>query len=154
MTYTHLLSEEHILLDLEATDADSVLATLADALVRVDPSLAERRDELLEALREREAMGSTASHRVAIPHVKLPGVEKVSVVVAVHRQGLDFRALDGELVHVFFSVVRPAENADEHLAVLRWIADVAQHQDFVPFACQATSPRQVIELLSELSPAP
>lgn len=154
MTYTHLLQEENVLLDLEATDADSALEALTDALVRADESLAERRDELLAALREREAMGSTASHRVAIPHVKLAGVEKVSVVVAVHKAGLDFRALDGEPVHVFFSVVRPEERAEEHLAVLRWIADIAQHQDFVPFACQAKTPRQIIELLSELSPAP
>lgn len=153
MTYTALLSRESVVLDLQARDREEVLEALAEALARSDPDLAERREELLAALRERERKGSTASQAVAIPHVKLPRLRRVSLVVAVHQRGVDFRALDGEPVHVFFSLVRPEETADQHLAVLRWIAEIAQHEDFVPFARQARSPEQIIELLSEFSPA-
>ncbi|HEX9793992.1 MAG TPA: PTS sugar transporter subunit IIA [Planctomycetota bacterium] len=153
MSYTDLLKKKAILLDVDAGDGDRILEVLADGLCNLDPELVPRRGELLDALRERETLGSTAAHMVAIPHVKLPGVKKVSIVVAVHQAGVDFRALDGELVHVFFSVVRPEESADEHLAILRWIADIAQHQDFVPFARQATEPSHIIDLLAEFSPA-
>lgn len=147
------ISLASILLDLGGRDADSVFAALVDGLITQRPSLAPRREELLAAMRAREAQGSTASQGVAIPHVKLPRVDGVAVVLGVHREGVDFRALDGARVHVFFAVVRPAETADEHLGLLRWIAGIAQHQDFVSFARQARSQQEVLELLSELAAA-
>lgn len=147
------LSRECIVLDLQAGSRDEVLSALAAALARMDPELGQRREELLRALREREQRGSTASQKVAIPHVKLSGLKRVSLVVAVCQRGVDFQALDGEPVHVFFSVVRPAEGAEQHLSLLRWIASVALHKDFVPFARQARTPEQIIDLLYELAPA-
>lgn len=153
MTFTDLFRAEAILLDLNEPDADSVLARLAQSLASLEPELAGREDELLNALQERESRGSTGSQGVGIPHVKLPGLTKVTAVLGVHREGVDFRALDGEDVQVFFSVVRPEDSADDHLDLLRWIAGIAQHEDFVSFACQASSTEQVQELLGELSAA-
>lgn len=153
MTFTDLFRAEAILLDLNEPDADSVLARLAQSLASLEPELAGREDELLNALQERESRGSTGSQGVGIPHVKLPGLTKVTAVLGVHREGVDFRALDGEDVQVFFSVVRPEDSADDHLDLLRWIAGIAQHEDFVSFACQASSTEQIQELLGELSAA-
>lgn len=153
MTFTDLFRAEAILLDLNEPDADSVLARLAQSLASLEPELAGREDELLQALQERESRGSTGSQGVGIPHVKLPGLTKVTAVLGVHRDGVDFRALDGEDVQVFFSVVRPEDSAEDHLDLLRWIAGIAQHEDFVSFACQASSTDQVQELLGELSAA-
>lgn len=153
MDYAHLLEESSVLLDLQGADPDAVFGALADALSAQQDELAHRRDEILAALRAREAQGSTASEGVAIPHVKLPGLGGVAAVIGVHRAGADFRALDGGKVYVFFSVVRPVENADEHLGVLRWFAGIAQHPDFVSFARQAHSAREVLDLLQELASA-
>lgn len=153
MTFTDLFRAEAILLDLNEPDADSVLARLAQSLASLEPELAGRGDELLAALQERESRGSTGSQGVGIPHIKLPGLTKVTAILGVHREGVDFRALDGEDVQVFFSVVRPEDSADDHLDLLRWIAGIAQHEDFVSFACQASSTDQIQELLGELSAA-
>jgi len=152
MVYTKLLSSKSVLLHLEAGSADDVLESLVDLLIQADPDLASRRSELVGALEEREKQGSTASGRIAIPHVKLPGWEKISMAVAIHPQGVEFHALDGEPVHVFFVVARPEEGAEEHLGLLRWIAGIAHHPDFVSFALQAETPAQIVDLLSELSP--
>ncbi len=153
MVYTKLLSPKSVQLQLEAGSTDDVLESLVDLLIQADPDLAARREELIEALEERERQGSTASGRIALPHIKLPGWEKVSMAVAVHPQGVQFHALDGEPVHVFFVVVRPEGGADEHLGLLRWIAGIAHHPDFVSFALQAETPGQVLDLLTELSTA-
>ena len=45
----------------------------------------------------------------------------------------------------------PEEATDQHLEFLRWIAGIAQHEDFVSFCCQASSTEQVRDLLGELS---
>ena len=153
MTFTEIFPTEAILLDLDEPNTDSLLARLSEALASQDSELAGREAEILSALQAREARGSTGSQGVGIPHVQLPGVNKVTAVLGVHRGGVDFRALDGEDVHVFFSVVRPVEAAEEHLEFLRWIAGIAQHEDFVSFCCQASSTEQVRDLLGELSAA-
>ena len=153
MTFTELFGDDAILLDMNEPDADAVLARLASSLASLNSDLAGREQEILDALLERETRGSTGSQGVGIPHVKLPGISKVTAVLGVHRGGVDFRALDGEQVHVFFSVVRPEESAEDHLDLPRWIAGIAQHEDFVSFACQASSSEQIQELLGELSAA-
>ncbi len=153
MSYSELFGPDTVLLDLDDSDASDVLLTLANAIVNLDPALAGKEDELHQALLERESRGSTGSQGVGIPHVKMPNTDKVTAVIGVHREGVDFNALDGEAVKVFFSVVRPEEGAEEHLDLLRWIAGIAQHEDFVSFSCQASDPGQVIDLLTELSAA-
>lgn len=153
MSYSDLFGPDTVLLDLDEGDASDVLLTLANAIVNLDPALDGKVDELHQALLEREARGSTGSQGVGIPHVKMAATNKVTAIVGVHREGVDFNALDGEPVKVFFSVVRPEEGAEEHLDLLRWIAGIAQHEDFVSFACQAQEPTQVVDLLTELSAA-
>jgi mannitol/fructose-specific phosphotransferase system IIA component (Ntr-type) len=153
MSYPDLFREEHVLLNTPAGDAGSVLSALADVVVKGNAELEGREAEILAALETREAQGSTGSQGVAIPHVKVAGLTSVSIALLVNRDGVDFRALDGEAVNVFFGVLRPEEKAEEHLGLLRWIASVAQHEDFVSFACQADSPAQVLELLHELTTA-
>lgn len=147
------LSEQSILLDLAASDAAGVFAELAAGLIAQAPELAPRRAEIVSAMQAREALGTTASQGVAIPHVKLPGLTRIVAVIGVHRGGVDFRALDHEPVHVFFTAVRPSETADQHLGLLRWFAGIAQHEDFVSFTRQARSAREVLDLLRELAPA-
>lgn len=153
MNFAQHLTPRSVLLGLQAGDATGLLQELVDGLVANNPELAPRRAELLAALTEREAQGSTASQGVAIPHVKLAGLTQVTMVLGVHRRGVNFRALDNEPVHVFFSIVRPVETADQHLGLLRWCARIAQHEDFVSFTCQTQSVEEVLSLLNELAPA-
>ena len=153
MTYLDLFSEQSVLLDIQASDADGVLAALIDGLVGVNPDLDPHRDALKAALVLRESQGSTGSAGVGIPHVKSPHTDQVSIVIGIHKDGVDFNALDGEDVHVFFAVIHPEQDADGHIGLLRWVAEIAQHEDFASFARQAKSGAQVIELLGELAPA-
>jgi len=138
---------------MDATTSDQALEAMANALATNNSELNGREREVFEALQAREAQGSTGQHGVAIPHVKLESLESVQMVVAVSPAGIDFQALDGELVHVMFGVVRPAEAAEDHLDILRWLAGVAGHQDFVSFACQAKNQQEFVDLLSELTAA-
>lgn len=153
MNYVDLFSEQSILLDLQVSDSDSALSAMVDQMASMNPALAERKDELLTALLAREAQGSTGDAGVGMPHVKMAGITDLSVVIGIHKEGLDFGALDGSMVQVFFCLVRPEEGAEEHLGLLRWLAGIAKHEDFVSFSVQAKEAQQVIDLLSELAAA-
>ena len=151
MSYSELFGPDTVLLDLDQSEASDVLSTLAAAIVKLDPALEGQEDALQAALLERESRGSTGADGVGLPHVKLAGVSRVSAIIGIHQAGVDFSALDGQAVQVFFSVIRPEEGADEHMGLLRWLASIAQHEDFVSFACQATGAQEVLDLLSELA---
>jgi PTS system nitrogen regulatory IIA component len=119
-----LTRPELIFLDLEAADRKAVLHDLAGRVAaqkRVrDPA------ELYDKLWEREQLGSTGvGAGVAIPHCKLKGLAKGVVAIGVAPEGVDFAAVDGRPVQLFFLVISPSESPAEHLQVLaaisRWV---------------------------------
>lgn len=140
---------------LQATDRTGVFEELVDNLIHGDALDAELRDAALKALDEREALASTGvGMNVAIPHVKLPGLEAAAVGLAVHKEGVDWSATDGDPVHLFFTVLRPEaagdqHDPDRHLEMMRWIARLARDGDFRRFAVNATTKKELVDLLKE-----
>lgn len=95
---------------------------------------------------------------VAIPHVKIDGIEEAICCLAVHSAGVDWAAVDGEPVQVLFTILRPSEvtekhDPEDHLAMMRWVAGLARNPDFRSFACQAKTRTDLVNLLKEMSPS-
>src|SRR5207247_6599604 len=78
------------------------------------------REFLATALAAREAMGSTGiGHGIAIPHVRNPillQVQQPLVSLCLLARPVDFDAIDGEPVHVLFTVISPTVSV--HLRML------------------------------------
>ena len=109
-----------------------------------------RRTQVLEALLEREKRGSTGLGRgIAIPHAKIAGLRAHAGLVARSGAGLDFRAVDGERVHVLVMLISPDTRQEEHLATLRWVSLMARDPDFVSFIRQARTAEDIFEVLRE-----
>jgi mannitol/fructose-specific phosphotransferase system IIA component (Ntr-type) len=119
-----LTSPALIFPELAATTAEDVLRELAARLA--DQQLVRDAEDLFQRLWDRERLGSTAiGHGVAIPHCKLDSLPRVVVAIGVSRQGVEFGAADGGLVHVFFLVASPSRSPAEHLqslaAISKWV---------------------------------
>jgi mannitol/fructose-specific phosphotransferase system IIA component (Ntr-type) len=85
-------------------------------------------DDLYAKLLEREGQGSTAIGRgVAIPHCKLPHLERPLVAVGLVPSGVDVETPDREPVRLVFMVVSPESSPAEHLqslaAIAKWLKD-------------------------------
>ena len=124
MRLASLTRPELVFVGLPGTDGPEVLRALAER-VAASGAVAGA-EELVRKLQERESLGSTGiGAGVAIPHCKLKGLRRGVVAVGVTDQGIDFQAVDGRPVNVFFLVVSPSESPAEHLQVLaaisRWI---------------------------------
>lgn len=110
--------------DLPGETADGVLHALA---VRVAArGLVEDAGKLETRLLEREQLGSTGiGAGVAVPHCKVKGLDRAVVAVGLKRRAVDFSAVDGEPVRLFFLVVSPDDQPAAHLQVLaaisRWV---------------------------------
>ena len=122
----------------------------------LDESLAAKG---FKALQERELLASTGvGAGVAIPHVKLKGIEGAVCSLSVHEEGLEWAAVDGAPVQILFTILRPADpgpahDPEQHLDMMRWIAKLARESDFRAFARQAKKKSELVNLLKEMSPA-
>jgi PTS system nitrogen regulatory IIA component len=124
MRLASLTRPELVFVGLPGTDRREVLRALA-AEVAASGAVGDA-EELYRKLAEREALGSTGiGAGVAIPHCKLKGLRRGVVAVGLAGQGIDFQAVDGRPVSLFFLVVSPSESPAEHLQVLaaisRWV---------------------------------
>ena len=79
--------------------------------------------KIFEILLQRERLGSTGiGHGVAIPHGKLPKIERIYGLFARLEKPIDFEALDGEPVDLVFLLLAPENAGADHLKALALIA--------------------------------
>jgi PTS system fructose-specific IIC component/PTS system nitrogen regulatory IIA component len=128
-----LLSEvflpEFIKVGLESEDKEEVFEELVDYFCRSSRNSA--REEILEALQEREAKMSTGIHRgIAIPHGKTKAVDRVCGVLGISRKGIDYDALDGKPVYLLFTLFAPPIDSESHLRLLKHLAELLDNPQF------------------------
>ena len=157
MTHWKLFKARSCSVRLQATEKEAVLREILDGLAAggvLDPELLERAHR---GLIEREALATTGvGQNVAIPHIQVEGLERVAASLCVHPHGVDWAAVDGEPVHVFFTVLRPAgpvpgHDPEAHLEMMRWIARLGRDRDFRSFALQARTRKDLVDLLKEMA---
>jgi PTS system fructose-specific IIC component/PTS system nitrogen regulatory IIA component len=120
---------ELIKVDLEALDKDEAFEEMVDHFCQAERS--NVREEILDALREREAKMSTGIHKgIGIPHGKTNAVENVCGVLGISRRGIDYDALDGEPVYLIFMVLIPQKDTEKHLRILKRMAELLENPQF------------------------
>jgi PTS system nitrogen regulatory IIA component len=118
-----ILQPDDIIPALVAETKDGVLAELAGRVEERHPGL--MRQELLQILQERERLGSTGiGDGIAIPHGKLREARDLVMLFGRSRTGVDFNALDGRPVYLFFLLVAPDDAIGIHLKMLARISRI------------------------------
>lgn len=142
---------------LKGSTKESVFEEILENLVKGKELDVALRKSALEALLERERLASTGvGQRVAIPHVKLRGIEEAVFSLCVHKEGVDWNALDRAPVSVFFTVLRPEKaserhDPERHLVMMRWISRICREGDFRRFVVSVEKKSELVELLREMS---
>jgi PTS system fructose-specific IIC component/PTS system nitrogen regulatory IIA component len=118
-----------IKVNLEAEDKDEAFEELTDHFCPASKSNA--REDILDALREREAKMSTGIQKgIAIPHGNTNAINSVSGVLGISRKGIDYDALDGEPVYILFMLVAPEKDTEKHLRILKRLAELLENSNF------------------------
>jgi len=157
MTYWKLFKAKSCSIRLRSNTKDEVLAEILEGMVSGGSLERELYDVAYQGLLERERLATTGvGQNVAIPHIKVEGLERVSASLCVHPEGVDWAAVDGELVQVLFTILRPSEpgprhDPEAHLEMMRWIARLGRERDFRSFALQARTRKDLVDLLKEMS---
>lgn len=116
--FAELLTVENVSASLTQGTKDAVLLELGELVARSIPGSSGQ--SVRKVLSDREALASTGvGSGVAIPHGRLPGLDRVHVGIGVHKRGVGFDAIDGRAVHIFVVVVSPDHEPGQHLRLLR-----------------------------------
>jgi len=134
----------------EATDKKGIIEEMVKALADSGAIPAEDLDSIVKAILKREELGSTGIGRgIAVPHTKHPSVDKLVGAVAVSPEGVEFDALDGDKVRVFFFLVSPPDRPSEHLRALENVSRRLRNDKFLRFLTQSTTSEDILTLLEE-----
>jgi nitrogen PTS system EIIA component len=120
MKISDLLSPTDVMLDVRAT---SKRALLQEFGAKAATNLGLPVDQVAPLLLKREDLGSTGIGKgVAIPHVRLPGVQRPYGLLARLRQPIEFDAIDGQAVDIVFVLLLPDNAESGQLGALALVA--------------------------------
>lgn len=146
VTIKDLLQDDLIIEELQATDKMGVIREFSGLLKSRHRIVSE--DELVRALVDRESLGSTGiGGGVAIPHGKLNGITEMIVAFGKSSNGVDYQAVDGEPVYLFFLLVTPYEKPGDHLKALARISRILKNAMLRDSLRQATERQELQRLI-------
>jgi nitrogen PTS system EIIA component len=121
MKIMEMFRPEFAIEELKATTKRDVLAELIAVIAHANESFDP--DATLRVFLEREQLGSTGiGDGIAIPHGKLAGIDGMVLAFGRSHNGVEFAALDGKPVHLFFLLAAPEHSAGQHLKALAKIS--------------------------------
>ncbi|MBF0244016.1 MAG: PTS sugar transporter subunit IIA [Planctomycetes bacterium] len=151
MSFADMLAGNSILYDLNAASRDDVLGEVLTKIQENGNLVEGTFDEILKKLVEREELGSTGvGNGIAVPHAKHKTVQKPVLCIARSQSGVNFGALDGEPVRLFFMLLSPDKNTTDHLKALTFISTALRDEFFCKFLKNATSKEEMIDTIQEM----
>jgi PTS system nitrogen regulatory IIA component len=128
MKLSEILNPDSICTALRSTDKMTVLAELGDILATHENQL--KGEMITQVLTERERLATTGvGEGVAIPHAKIDQLESIQIAVGLSKSGVEFDAVDGEPVNVFFALLAPMSSSGDHLRALAQISRLLKNPD-------------------------
>ncbi|MEM6676027.1 MAG: amino acid permease, partial [Planctomycetota bacterium] len=129
---------EAIVIDVEEVDDFDALIELAS--VELSERLERPEAVFLDGFKEGTATGATpVAKGVALPHMRLDGLDRPQMVLARTRREIRVHAGDVfgspmtfDKVHAVFFLVSPVDDASQHLRMLAQLAGRIDRDDFLP----------------------
>jgi mannitol/fructose-specific phosphotransferase system IIA component (Ntr-type) len=125
---SELLDADCVRVPLNGRTKDEVLRELVE--LAAPDHAPEEIEAILDAVRAREREMTTGfGDGVAIPHGRTPLVDRLLVAAGVASTPVDYDALDGKPVELFFLLVGPEVAAGAHVKVLSRLARLLRRDE-------------------------
>jgi mannitol/fructose-specific phosphotransferase system IIA component (Ntr-type) len=147
MNVLDILEENCVALDLEIADKGELVSKLVGLLESA--GVVTDREEVVQRVLEREKLMSTGiGGGVAIPHAQCRGASRLAIALARTKAGVEFDALDGKPVRLFFMIIGPEEKGG-YVRILARISRLLYTGDLQKSLYRAETPGQAIETLKK-----
>jgi mannitol/fructose-specific phosphotransferase system IIA component (Ntr-type) len=150
MKLSDILSKDSVVMSLRGRERDEVIGELVDASIAGGAAPVSLRDALYKAVLAREKLNTTGFGKgVAVPHVKLPEVGKLSVALGLSSRGIDFSSVDHQPAYIVMLLVSPKHAPEEHLKAMEVIFKYLGKESFRRSLRECQSVEQVMEMITE-----
>ncbi|KMQ51807.1 phosphotransferase system mannitol/fructose-specifc IIA component [Chitinispirillum alkaliphilum] len=149
MKLQDLLPKNAILTDIKKTDKNEVLRDMTHFMASLynlnhDPEI------LTQKILEREAEISTGiGYGIAIPHVRLAGIDRCYMAAARSKTGIDFNAIDDQPVHMLFMLFSPVNTSTEHTQILSSLSRIMTWEEIREKLLQVDEAQEFLDVLTE-----
>lgn len=148
MRIKDILSTESMIMDLKATNKKAAIKEMAD--LEVNTGIVNDEDEFIKSIWARENESTTGiGGGIAMPHARNKYINKARVLFAKSKKGIDYNALDGQPVNLFFMITAPDGADNTHLQALAKLSGLLINPDLVAKLKQAQTPKEVIDLFEK-----
>jgi len=146
MALTELPAPAAINLHVGGQTRDQVLAELVR--IGCEGAHLSHPEALLEALLERERLGSTGiGHGVAVPHCRIAELAVPVIVVGRTECAVDVDAIDGQPARLFFLLIAPEGAAAVQVQLLARIARLMRDDQVRRRLLDAERPEQALDVI-------
>ncbi|MEO0475436.1 MAG: cation:proton antiporter [Planctomycetota bacterium] len=121
------LTDRHIMLDPEASDIESLLHAMSERAVELTEI--EEAAIFKEVWARESVMHTALPNGMAVPHARLDGLSKPTVIIARSTNGVDFDAPDGQLAKLIFLLLTPTDQPATQLELLALVAKTFESAD-------------------------
>jgi len=148
MRIVDLLSEDLIVAEMKAKNKVAAIEEVVTHIAHVHPEVDHQL--AVDVLLERERLGSTGvGQGFAIPHGKLPKLNHVVACFSRSVHGISFDSLDGNPVHLFFTLLAPQGAAGLHLKALARASRLFKSETFRTHLITAENCNDLWSLIQE-----
>lgn len=149
MKITELVTSQTIVFDLKSKNQSDLINELTSKLVK--NGNVSNHKQFAEEIIKREELSTTAfGGGIAIPHAKCDAVNIPAVCFGKSVDGVDYNAMDGNKVNLFFMIAAPSEGGDLHLKTLAKLARKLVHEEFKARLLNANNKDELLNILSEI----
>ena len=146
-----ILVKEAVIYELEGTTKDDVIDELMAVMKKAKAFPPGKAEIIRDEVFKREKLGTTGiGNSGAVPHAKVQGLKKISCAFGRIGSGLDWQSVDGEPVSAVFLLISPKDDVQPHLAAIKRISELIQHEHFTTFVKQTGNTEELLDLLAEV----
>ncbi len=143
-----LFDDKCIIAKSQAENKQELLSQIANCASK-NPSLSSfTSNEILKSLETREKLGSTGlGGSIALPHCRLPGINKFIIGLLTTNKMIDFNSLDGEKINLAIFIIAPEDMPKEHINILSRISSFINNKQIFEKLTEADSVKEITKIL-------
>ena len=140
MEFSEIVKLECCEVDFTAKNKNETLHNIGKLLKRRREFRNIEEDVIVDALKERENMGSTGFSRgIAIPHCQLDGIDHFIIALAICKKGINFDSLDKKKSRIFVTIVGPKGDRGTHLKLLAQVSQILKEPHVIDEILHSTT---------------
>jgi mannitol/fructose-specific phosphotransferase system IIA component (Ntr-type) len=148
MRLSERIEENGIIINSQAKTKNELMKELVDLAINIYGL--SHGDEILEAVYKREQHKSTGvGSGVAVPHAKVDYVDKMYMVAASVKEGMEFEAQDGRPVYLAILLLSPSNTIGPHVQALSAIARIMANAEIRRQLIECETPAAFVAQLKE-----